>query len=105
MDSLQLLNTHDPTSFYRKGTRLSRAETVGIIVSRDYKPNVFLKFDIDYGTGCIPWLNQETSHHFSRRCSSEMATDFASQVQLGVIARVRGRITSYRGMLSLTRAG
>lgn len=123
MDALQLVNTHvkllafdfltlkpiphEPTVFSRKGRRLSRAETVGIVVTRDFKPNRFIKFDIDDGTGCIPcilWLNQESSHHFSRRCPSQvrviaqMAADFASQVQLGVIARVRGRITSYRGL-------
>ncbi|KAK4372065.1 hypothetical protein RND71_007449 [Anisodus tanguticus] len=127
MDALQLLNTHvkllafdfltlkpiphEPTSFCRKGKRLSRAETVGIVVSRDFKPNRFLKFDIDDGTGCIPcvlWLNQETSRHFSRRCPSDvrlisqMATEFSSLVQLGVIARVRGRITSFRGNLQIT---
>ncbi|KAM3323506.1 CST complex subunit STN1 [Capsicum chacoense] len=101
----------DPTSFSRKGKRLSRAETVGIVVTRDFKPNRFLKFDIDDGTGCIPcilWLNQENSPHFSRRCPSDvrlisqMAADFSAQVQLGVIARVRGKITSYRGSIQIT---
>ncbi|CAN4110255.1 unnamed protein product [Withania somnifera] len=104
---------HDSSAFSRKGRHLSRAETLGIVVTRDFKPNKFLKFDIDDGTGCIPcilWLNQETSHHFSRRCPSDvrlisqMAADFASQVQLGVIARVRGRISSYRGNIQITVA-
>lgn len=127
MDAPQLLNTHvkllafdfltlkpipyDSASFSRKGTRLSRAETVGVVVSRDFKPNRFLKFDIDDSTGCIPcvlWLNQESSRHFSRRSPShvrlisQMAADFASQVQIGVLARVRGRITSFRGNLQIT---
>ncbi|KAH0730841.1 CST complex subunit STN1 [Solanum tuberosum] len=127
MDALQLVNTHvkllafdfltlkpiphESTIFFRKGRRLSRAETVGIVVSRDFKPNRFIKFDIDDGTGCIPcilWLNHESSHHFSRRCPSnvrliaQMAADFASQIQLGVIGRVRGKISRYRGNLQIT---
>ncbi|XP_049409189.1 CST complex subunit STN1 [Solanum stenotomum] len=124
MDALQLVNTHvkllafdfltlkpiphESTIFFRKGRRLSRAETVGMVVSRDFKPNRFIKFDIDDGTGCIPcilWLNHESSH---RRCPSnvrliaQMAADFASQIQLGVIGRVRGKISRYRGNLQIT---
>ncbi|TMX02578.1 hypothetical protein EJD97_021003 [Solanum chilense] len=127
MDALQLVNTHvkllafdflsvqsipqEPTIFSRKGRRVSRAETVGIVVSRDLKANRYMKFDIDDGTGCIPcilWLNHESSRYFSRRCPSnvrliaQMAADFASQVQLGVIARVRGKMSSYRGNLQIT---
>ncbi|KAJ4961524.1 hypothetical protein NE237_021434 [Protea cynaroides] len=101
----------DPTCFYRKGRPVSRIETVGVVVSRELKGNKFLKFLIDDGTGCIPcilWLNHLDSPYFSRRNPSdvrllaEIATKHASDVQLGVLARVRGRITAYRGNLQIT---
>lgn len=101
----------DPSSFFRKGKRLSRAETVGIVVTREFKPGKFVKFTIDDGSGCITcvlWLNQLNSPYFSRRHPSDVrliaqvATDFASDVQLGVLARVRGRITGYRGTIQIT---
>ncbi|WMV26258.1 hypothetical protein MTR67_019643 [Solanum verrucosum] len=85
MDVLPLVNTrikflafdfltlklipHESTIFSHKGRHLSRVETMGIAVSKDFKPNRFIKFDIDDGTGCIPcilWINQETLRHFSR---------------------------------------
>ncbi|KAG5582606.1 hypothetical protein H5410_053233 [Solanum commersonii] len=81
MDVLQLVNTHvkllafdfltlkqiphEPAIFSCKGRRLLHAETMGIIVNRYFKPNRFIKFDIDDGTSYI--LNRETSCHFSRR--------------------------------------
>lgn len=102
----------DSSSFLYKGKkRLSRAETVGIVVTRDIKPGKFVKFTIDDGFGCIPcvlWLNQLNSPYFSRRRPSDvrliaqLASDFASRVQLGVLARVRGRITGYRGAVQIT---
>ncbi|XP_071920384.1 CST complex subunit STN1-like [Coffea arabica] len=101
----------DPSSFFRRGKRLSRAETVGIVVTRDLKPGKFVKFTIDDGSGCIScvlWLNQLNSSYFSRRNPSDVrliaqaATDFASDLQLGVLARVRGRITDYRGALQIS---
>ncbi|XAR58568.1 hypothetical protein NMG60_11014016 [Bertholletia excelsa] len=108
-------NSSDPTSssfFTRRGTLLiSRAETVGVITTRELKPNRFLKFAVDDGTGCVPcilWLNQLNSAYFSRRSPSDvrsiasMAARFASQIQLGGVARVRGRITAYRGSVQIT---
>ncbi|KAL3531317.1 hypothetical protein ACH5RR_010639 [Cinchona calisaya] len=101
----------DSSSFIFKGKRLSRAETVGIVVTRDFKPGKFVKFTIDDGSGCITcvlWLNQLNSPYFSRRNPSDVrliaqvATSFASDVQLGVLARVRGRITGYRGAVQIT---
>lgn len=104
-------NPRDPSSFFRKGMPLSRAESVGVVVTRELKPGKFLRFTIDDGTGCIPcvlWLNQLTSPYFSKRNPSgvrsvaQMAVKFSSQIQLGVVARVRGRITGYRGMVQIT---
>ncbi|CAK9151105.1 unnamed protein product [Ilex paraguariensis] len=104
-------NPSDPLSFSRKGLSISRAETLGIVTCREHKPNKFLKFTVDDGTGCIPcilWLNQLSSQYFSRRNPSDVrlianaAAKFASEVQLGVVARVRGRITAYRGAVQIT---
>ncbi|XP_057801013.1 CST complex subunit STN1 [Salvia miltiorrhiza] len=106
-------NRADSSTFLRKGLRLSRAETIGVVVTRDLKPGKFLRFSIDDGTGCIPcvlWLNQLTSPYFSRRSPSavrsiaQTALKFASDIQLGVVARVRGRITGFRGALQITVA-
>ncbi|GFP92324.1 cst complex subunit stn1 [Phtheirospermum japonicum] len=99
------------SSFSRQGTNLSRAEILGFAVTRDLKPGKFLRFTIDDGTGCIPcvlWLNQLTSSYFSKRSPScvrsiaRVALNFASQIQLGAVARVRGRITGYRGLVQIT---
>ncbi|KAK6244980.1 hypothetical protein QUC31_011389 [Theobroma cacao] len=98
-------------TFYLKGNPISRAEIVGVITSRDQKPNKFLKFTLDDGTAnvtCVLWLNHLTSPYFSSRqpttvrVISEAAKRFASDVQVGKVARVRGRITSYRGKLQVT---
>ncbi|KAI6695541.1 hypothetical protein NL676_023251 [Syzygium grande] len=70
-----------PPTFSRDGASLSRAEALGVVVSREHKPGRFLKFAVDDGTGCVP-------------C--------ASLVKLGSVARVRGRITSYRGAVQIT---
>ncbi|KAL3644891.1 hypothetical protein CASFOL_010071 [Castilleja foliolosa] len=108
-------NPTDPSSssssFCRKGKNLSRAEILGFVVTRDLKPGKFLRFTIDDGTGCIPcvlWLNQLTSSYFSKRSPSSvrsiarLASNFASQTQLGAVARVRGKITRYRDLVQLT---
>ncbi|KAL6516098.1 hypothetical protein OROGR_019403 [Orobanche gracilis] len=105
-------NPTDPSSsFSHKGMNLSRAETLGVVVIRDLKPGKFLRFTIDDGTGCIPcvlWLNQLTSPYFSKRSPSgvrsiaQAALKFASQIQIGAFASVRGRITVYRGMTQIT---
>ncbi|WMV43091.1 hypothetical protein MTR67_036476, partial [Solanum verrucosum] len=34
----------------------SRAKTMGMVVSRDFKPHRFIKFDIGDGTDCIPCI-------------------------------------------------
>ncbi|XP_052170034.1 CST complex subunit STN1 [Diospyros lotus] len=112
-DLLSLIPTStDPPSFSRQGKLpLSRAETVGVVVTRELKPNKFLKFSVDDGSGCIPcilWLNHLSSPYFSRRCPSDvrliasMADRFQSLIQLGVVTRIRGRITHYRGSVQLT---
>ncbi|KAH7864175.1 hypothetical protein Vadar_026610 [Vaccinium darrowii] len=103
----------DPFAFTRPSGNLllTRAETLGVVTTRELKPDRFLKFSVDDGTGCIPcilWLNHLTSPYFSRRnpsdvrLVSEAATRFASQVQLGAVVRVRGRITGYRGAVQIT---
>uniref|UniRef100_A0A7N0TLW6 CST complex subunit STN1 n=1 Tax=Kalanchoe fedtschenkoi TaxID=63787 RepID=A0A7N0TLW6_KALFE len=101
----------DPTNFLRKGIRVSRAETLGTVVSTELKLGKFLKFTIDDGTGCIPcilWLNHLTSPYFSRRTPSDVrllaskAAAFAATVRIGAVVRVRGRIGSYRGVVQIT---
>ncbi|XP_041016502.1 CST complex subunit STN1 isoform X2 [Juglans microcarpa x Juglans regia] len=104
-------SSSDPISFSRKGALLSRAETVGTVTSRDLKPSKFLKFTIDDGTGCVGcvlWLNHLASPFFASRSPpdvrliAEAANRFAAEIRLGVVARVRGRITSYRGTVQIT---
>ncbi|CAK7346546.1 unnamed protein product [Dovyalis caffra] len=104
-------STSDPITFTRKNTTISRTEILGVVTSRELKPNKFLKFTVDDGTGCIPcilWLNHLTSPYFSRRnpaslkLISDMAAHFASEVRIGVVARVRGRIAGYRGAVQVT---
>uniref|UniRef100_A0A6N2MXF3 CST complex subunit STN1 n=1 Tax=Salix viminalis TaxID=40686 RepID=A0A6N2MXF3_SALVM len=99
------LSTYDPITFTRKNTTISRIEILGVVTSREIKPNKFLKFTIDDGTGCVTcvlWLNQLTSPYFSRRnpanvkLIADMAAHFASEIKIGVVARVRGRIAGYR---------
>nr|GMD71212.1 CST complex subunit STN1 [Ipomoea batatas] len=93
-------NPVDHTSFSRNGVRVCRAEVMDVVVSREYKPGRFLKFAIDHTTGCIScvlWLNHLSSPYFSRRSPpdvraiAEMAAKSASEIQLGVLARVRGK--------------
>ncbi|CAN6561271.1 unnamed protein product [Malus baccata var. baccata] len=104
-------SSSDPISFSLNGALLSRAETVGTVTSRDLKPNKFLRFTIDDGTGCVScilWLNQLSSPYFSRRSPPDVrliaqnALRFAAEIKLGVVARVRGKITSYRGVTQIT---
>ncbi|CAA7026352.1 unnamed protein product [Microthlaspi erraticum] len=92
------------------GALFSRVETVGTIVSRDMTPK-FLKFEVDDGTGCVTcvlWLNQLTSSYFSRRDPSTIlllsstARKQAAAVRIGAVARVRGRVGSYRGAMQIT---
>ncbi|VVA90265.1 unnamed protein product [Arabis nemorensis] len=91
-------------------TCLSRVETVGTIVSRDMTPK-FLKFGVDDGTGCVTcvmWLNQLTSSYFSRwdpntvLLLASAARNQAADIKIGAVARVRGRVGSYRGMMQIT---
>ncbi|PIA31120.1 hypothetical protein AQUCO_05200010v1 [Aquilegia coerulea] len=106
-----LSSSSDPTMFFRKGKQITRIETVGVVVSRERKGDRYLKFIIDDGTGCIScilWLNQLNSTYFARRNPSDvrliadMAQDYATSIQLGVLARVRGRVTGFRGVLQIT---
>lgn len=98
----------NPPCFTRKGRPISRAETVGVVVSRECKDK-FLRFLVDDGSGCIPcilWLNHNyhTSHGGSSNLDLmvEMTLKQSEIVQLGELVRVRGRITFYRGMLQIT---
>ncbi|CAL0318592.1 unnamed protein product [Lupinus luteus] len=91
---------------------LSRAETLGTVTLRDHRPNAFLRFAIDDGTGCVPcilWLNQISSPYLARRRSpqdvrliADLAARAAAVVKIGVVARVRGRISRYRGGVQIT---
>uniref|UniRef100_A0A0D3DJ84 CST complex subunit STN1 n=1 Tax=Brassica oleracea var. oleracea TaxID=109376 RepID=A0A0D3DJ84_BRAOL len=89
---------------------VSRLETVGTIVSRDMAEK-FLKFSIDDGIGCVTcimWLNQLTSSYFSRFDSStillhsRIARRQARDIRIGAVARVRGRVGLYRGVMQIT---
>ncbi|CAN6890602.1 unnamed protein product [Brassica oleracea] len=71
----------------------------------------FLKFSIDDGTGCVTcimWLNQLTSPYFSRFDSStillhsRVARRQARDIRIGAVARVRGRVGLYRGVMQIT---
>lgn len=105
-------SSEQPSFFHRRGIPLSRAETVGTVTLRDLKPGKSLRFFIDDGTGCIPcilWLNHLTSPHLARRRSphdlrllSDAAVSSAAKVKIGNVARVRGRITSFRGSVQIT---
>lgn len=98
-------------SFSRRGYVVSFAEIVGVVVLRDLKPNRFLKFSVDDGTACVAcilWLNHLTSPYFASRHQPDvriignMATHFAAQVRVGIVARVRGKVSSYRGVVQIT---
>ncbi|XP_031496768.1 CST complex subunit STN1 [Nymphaea colorata] len=101
-------------TFSRKGRSIFRAEAVGVVVERERKEG-FLRFLVDDGTGCIPcilWLNHlspsNRSSYLARRNPSDLelaakhAADQAEGVQLGRLARVRGRVTHFRGSLQIT---
>ncbi|OMO66477.1 Nucleic acid binding, tRNA/helicase-type [Corchorus capsularis] len=99
------------STFYLNRNPVSRVEILGVITSRDQKPNKFIKFTVDDGTAavtCILWLNQLSSPYFSSRqpatvrVLADLAKGMAADVQIGKVGRVRGRITSYRGELQVT---
>ncbi|XP_019091798.1 PREDICTED: CST complex subunit STN1-like [Camelina sativa] len=102
----------EPNSFSLVGGSafVSHVETVGTIVSRDLTPK-FLKFDVDDGTGCVTcilWLNQLSSSYFSRwdpatiLLLTRAARKQAAKIRIGAVARVRGRVGSYRGVMQIT---
>ncbi|KMT10206.1 hypothetical protein BVRB_5g119670 [Beta vulgaris subsp. vulgaris] len=104
-------SSRDPNFFLRKGVPVSRVEVFGVVVTRDFKPDKFLRFSIDDGTGCIQcilWLNQLTSSYYSRRRTSdvqviaEMANIHSSRVELGFNVRVRGKLSGFRGSIQVT---
>ncbi|KAH1051747.1 hypothetical protein AAZX31_08G174100 [Glycine max] len=93
------------TSFFRRGIPISRVETVGTITLRDLKHDRFLRFAVDDGTACVPcvlWLNDANSPSVARRRRHELAARFAALVKLGAVARVRGRLSRFRGTLQVT---
>ncbi|VFQ71773.1 unnamed protein product [Cuscuta campestris] len=107
------MNPTDQTFSDRNGVRFSRVECVGVVVSREFKPGRFLRLVIDDSTGCIPcvlWLNQLSSPYFSRRslpdvrAVASIAAKFSEEAQIGVLARIRGRITGFRGEVQITVA-
>ncbi|KAG9441928.1 hypothetical protein H6P81_017782 [Aristolochia fimbriata] len=94
---------------FLNGRPVSKLEIVGIVVSCERKER-FLKFVVDDGSGCIPcilWLNQLQSTYFARVNPSDVeliasaATDHASKIQLGILVRIRGKISIYRDMLQM----
>lgn len=94
-------------SFTRKGIPISRVESLGTVVSRDLKPSRFLKFKLDDGTGCIAcilWLNQLSSNQnpSTVRLIAQVANHLAEEIKMGRVARVRGRVTGYRGRIQIT---
>ncbi|KAK7318476.1 hypothetical protein RJT34_03178 [Clitoria ternatea] len=106
-------SSSDPTFFYRRGIPLSRVETLGTVTLVDHKPNKFLRFAIDDATGCVPcilWLNHHSSPFLARRhpnpdhlrLIADAAARSAALVRIGAVARVRGRISSYKGALQVT---
>ncbi|KAL5976902.1 hypothetical protein ACLOJK_021238 [Asimina triloba] len=105
------LTQQQPHPSSSRSSLISRAaETVGIVVAMDRRPS-FLRFLIDDGTGCIPcvlWLNQLDSPYYSRhspshvRLLADAAASQASAVQQGLLARVRGGISSYRGRAEIS---
>lgn len=107
------LNPTDSTFSDRNGVRFSRVECVGVVVSREFKPGRFLRLVIDDSTGCIScvlWLNQLSSPYFSRRSPPDvlavasMAAKFSAEAQIGVLARIRGKINVFRGEVQITVA-
>nr|XP_009397670.2 PREDICTED: CST complex subunit STN1 [Musa acuminata subsp. malaccensis] len=102
--SLAVHYTSRPPSFTRKGKPVSRAEAVGVVVSRERKDK-YLSFLVDDGSGCIPcilWLNHQSDRERDLGVAAEMAREEAAAVQLGKLVRVRGRITAYRGVVQIT---
>ncbi|CAA0836273.1 CST complex subunit STN1 [Striga hermonthica] len=57
---------------------------------------------------CVLWLNHATASYFSRRSPpgvrsiARTASKFAARVQVGTVARVRGRITGFRGLVQMS---
>ncbi|XP_074585928.1 CST complex subunit STN1 [Curcuma longa] len=102
--SLTIHDSSHPPSFTRKGKLVSRAETVGVVVSRERRDK-YLTFLVDDGSGCIRcilWLNHQPDHLPDLGVAAEMALKEAATVELGKLVRVRGKITLFRGSLQLT---
>ncbi|XP_020578752.1 CST complex subunit STN1 [Phalaenopsis equestris] len=87
-----------PPTISRHGRPIFRAESLGIVTSRNLRPKL-LRFLIDDGSGCVPcvlWLN----HHLLPHSSD--ASEHAAKVQIGGLVRVRGRVTVFRGEVQIT---
>lgn len=111
VDLLSLtVQSYGPLTFTHKNRPIARAENLGVVVSRERKDK-FLKFLVDDGTGCIPcilWLNHHSfaqrSHPIDLELKARMALDYAEKIQLGLLVRVRGRITVFMGVIQITVA-
>ncbi|KAJ0978769.1 hypothetical protein J5N97_014243 [Dioscorea zingiberensis] len=111
VDLLSLrIQPSDPPTFTHNSRPVSRAETLGVVVSRERKDK-FLKFLVDDGTGCIPcilWLNHHMFasrfHPIDLELKMQMALEYAEKIQLGILVSVRGRFTAYRGIIQITVA-
>lgn len=104
--SLTQTSSSSSSSFSLRGILLSRAESVGTVTSRELKPERFLRFTLDDGTGCVHcilWLNHrafDSSAEVSLVAAA--AGGFADVVRLGRAVRVRGQITKFRGVVQIT---
>ncbi|KAJ6801374.1 OB-fold nucleic acid binding domain containing protein isoform X1 [Iris pallida] len=93
----------------RAGRTITRAEAVGVVVSRD-RANKFLRFHVDDGSGCVPcilWLNHRQRPGSGGGPSymdltAEVAAEHAAAVRLGALVRVRGRVGVFRGSVQIT---
>ncbi|KAH1242585.1 CST complex subunit STN1 [Glycine soja] len=69
-------------------------EIMGTITLQELKHDWFLRFVMNDDIGCVPcllWLNDANS------LSVGLTTRFASLIKLGTVARVRGRLSCFRG--------
>ncbi|KAM7254300.1 hypothetical protein ACFE04_031982 [Oxalis oulophora] len=100
------------TFLHHNNLIVSHVEILGVVTFVDHKPDKFIRFSIDDGTDivlCILWLNQLTSNYYSRRNPSTVRliahfanSQFAKGIKIGVMARVRGRVTSFRSAMQIT---
>ncbi|XP_042374937.1 CST complex subunit STN1-like [Zingiber officinale] len=92
------LTVHNPPNyaptFLRRGMKVWRVETVGVVVSKE-RTGDYLKFFVDDGTGCIPCILDVTDRShlgLAAEVETEIALREAATVELGKLVRVRGMI-------------